>query len=327
MTALATLIRDEISHAGPIPFRRFMELALYQPEHGYYVQGRDPFGAAGDFFTNSQLQPVFGRLLARQIGCWYEEMGRPAEFTVVEVGAGRGETIGVVRRVLPQIRCLALEGGSGRLPDRFQGVIYSNEFFDALPVHLVQQRDDALVELYVDTAPAGFRWRAGPVSSESIFTYQRRYAPELEEGQKIEVNLEAIDQIEKMAASLDRGYILTIDYGYTRETLAAGGRFAGGSLMSYANHHADPDVLADPGGRDITSHVNFTALEQRGAQLGLDASVLQTQTQFLMALGQTDEFASALAAESEHEQVQLRMQLKSLLFGLGETFQVLVQKK
>ena len=86
MTPLEEQIAAEIRRRGPLTFRRFMELALYHPEHGYYQRPRDPFGAGGDFYTNSQLQPVFGRLLAQQIQQWYREMGAPPDFTVIEMG-------------------------------------------------------------------------------------------------------------------------------------------------------------------------------------------------------------------------------------------------
>ena len=97
--------------------------------------------------------------------------------------------------------------------------------------------------------------------------------------------------------------------------------------MSYVKHQASEDVLADPGNRDITAHVNFTALEERGKELGLVSEGLKTQAQFLMEAGEPDQFAAALSSSSERESLQLRLQLKTLLFGLGESFRVLVQRK
>jgi SAM-dependent MidA family methyltransferase len=157
--------------------------------------------------------------------------------------------------------------------------------------------------------------------------YLDRYAPGLADGQRIEVNFAALEQLERVAAKLNHGYVLTIDYGYTADQIAGGRRFSQGSLMSYIKHQASEDVLADPGGRDITAHVNFTALEKRGEELGLVSQGLKTQTQFLMEVGEPDQFAGALEASSEQESFRLRMQLKTLLFGLGETFQVMVQRK
>ena len=327
MTPLEQHIRREIERRGPISFRLFMELALYHPEHGYYRKAKDPFGKAGDFFTNSQLQPVFGRLLAQQIARWRDEMGRPSEFTAVEIGAGRGETLRQVRQSLPDVPCIAVEVSSRDMPQNLTGVVYTNEFFDALPVHVVERRGGQLWECRVGADEQGFRWAEGAAADESLEDYIRNYAPGLSEGQKTEVNLAALEELERISRSMEQGYVLTIDYGYTAREIAGGRRLSNGSLMSYVRHQASEDVLADPGGRDITAHVNFTALEQRGEELGLSPLGLKTQAQFLLEAGQPDEFGEALAARNESEARQLRLQLKSLLFGMGETFQVLVQRK
>jgi SAM-dependent MidA family methyltransferase len=355
----ADTIRAEINRQGPIPFRRFMELALYGEPGGYYRRSRaplgekgsadgvvaateggsegsrlpaDPFGMGGDYFTNSQLQPVFGRLIAQQIARWRAELGDYPDFSVVELGPGRGETTEVLRERLPDVRVFgadygADDGPSGLLETGLTGVVFSNEFFDALPVHLVEKERRRVIEHYVEADGDGFRFVDGPVSDPRIGPYLDRYAPGLADGQRIEVNLEALDQLEQIAARLKQGYVLTIDYGYTADQIAGGRRFSQGSLMSYVKHQASQDVLAGPGGRDITAHVNFTALEKRGAELGLVSQGLKTQTQYLMDVGEPDQFATALAAGSEQESFRLRMQLKTLLFGLGETFQVLVQRK
>jgi len=328
MSPFEERIRAEIQTRGPVTFRRFMEQALYDAEFGYYRAGRDPFGVRGDYYTNSQLQPVFGRLLARQIGRWREELGGPADFTVVELGAGRGETLAEIRNNLPGLRCAALERNSGQWPEApFTGVVYANEFFDALPVHVVERRGGRLLELYVTAGDSGFAWTAGELSTPVLEDYIERYAAGLPGEQRIEVNLAAIEELASAAARLRRGRLVTIDYGYTAGEIQRGRRFPEGSLMSYRRHQSSPDVLREPGERDITAHVNFTALEERGRELGLTPEPLRTQGQFLMAIGEADEFASALRAEDEAGTQRLRLQLKSLVFGMGEVFRVLVQRK
>ena len=326
MSPLEEAIREEIGRDGPIPFRRFMEFALYHSEHGYYRRARDPFGVKGDFFTNSQLQPVFGRLLAQRIAQWQKKMGSPAGFTVVEMGAGRGETLEEVRKALPGARSVGVDRAGGELPARLSGVIYSNELFDALPVHFVTRRDSEVVEILVDATDDGFSWVEGGHSDPLLAEYVDRYAPALADGRKIEINLAALEELERIANALECGFVLTIDYGYTAEELARG-RFPDGSLMSYQRHQAQEDVLREPGERDITSHVNFTALEERGRDFGLESMGLISQAQFLLNVGEADQFQTALAASDEREATRLRMQLKSLLFGMGETFRVLVQRK
>ncbi len=326
MTRLEERIRGEIHRVGPVSFERFMDLALYHPGQGYYMRGEDPFGKAGDFFTNSQVQPAFGRLIAQQIERWRREMGSPPDFTVVELGAGRGETLAEVRKALPDVECLAVERGMGELPSRFRGVVYSNEFFDALPVRVVVKRGESLRELLVGLDDERLCWVDAETLDPILERYIQRYAPELPDGQRIEVNLEALRELENIASVLEQGYLLTIDYGYRAEEIAIGRRFPQGSLMAYKKHQSQEDVFAEPGQCDITAHVNFTALEERGRDLGLEPLSLRTQAQFLVDLGEDDDFAAVLAAP-EAEARQLRMQLKSLLFGMGETFHVLVQRK
>ena len=327
MSPLEELILEEIRREGPLSFERVMELALYHPEHGYYRRKQDPFGVGGDFYTNSQLQPVFGRLIAQQIARWRAEIGRGADFTVVEIGAGRGETLQEVRKASPGLSCIALDRSGCEWPAGFTGVIYSNEFFDALPVHVVERRGSGIVEFFVGTTGDEFSWVEGEPSKPALAEYVERYAPGLAEGQKTEVSLAALEQLEQMAGVLERGYVLTIDYGYLATEIAAGKRFPDGSLMSYKKHQASEDVLTAPGERDITSHVNFTALQERGRELGFTPMGPISQAQFLLDIGEADRFETALAAPSEQEALRLRMQLKSLLFGVGETFRVFMQSK
>lgn len=327
MTPLVELISDEIRRVGPLSLRKFMEMALYQPNLGYYHRTKDPFGIKGDFYTNSQLQPVFGRLLAQQVAAWYGELGHPQDFTVVEMGAGRGELTIEIERYLPNVAFRVIDISTGSLPDRFQGVVICNEFFDALPVHSVEQEEEGFVEHHVNLDGSSFTWTKGSLSTPRLSDYLKSYVPQLAKNQKIEVNLEALTQLEKIAQSLDSGYLLTIDYGYTIGEIAEGRRLPKGSLMSYVKHTANEDVLATPGERDITSHVNFTALDKRGEELGFRSEGLQSQAAFLINVGQADSFQVALEAPNEVESLRLRMQLKTLLFGLGETFQVLVQRK
>lgn len=319
-TPLAALIRDEIARQGPLPFRRFMQLALYHPEYGYYRRARDPFGKAGDFYTAAQLQPVFGILIAARVRALCDELGRPPDFTVVDLGAGRGE----MREAFSEWRYVPVDVDLGALPARFTGVVFANEFFDALPADAAVCRPGGFRQLLAGWNGERFAWVEGGAVSPEVAAYIERYLAPCEQGELVEINLEALAWIERIARSLERGFLLTIDYGYTRRERA---RFPQGTLMSYRRHTALEDVLADPGERDITAHVSFTALEEHGRRCGFDPARPATLAQTLLEAGAPDEFAAALAAGTPAACSERRLQLKTLLFGMGETFRTLLQRR
>lgn len=317
MTAAGAALAAEIRASGPVSFRRFMEVALYGAGHGYYRRARDPFGKEGDFYTAEQVQPVFGILMAARIRQMFVEMGEPENFVVVELGAGRRE----MAEAFSEWTYVPIDFASGEVPDGITGVVFSNEFFDALPVDAAVYRDGAWRERVVDLVNGQFVWRDGAAVTGDALEYVRRYGPEAEEGNECEVNLEAARWMQRIGRKLARGFVLTIDYGYTRAELA---RFPNGTLMGYRRHTAREDVLVEPGERDITAHVNFTALLEAGAAENLRKEKFETLAQTLMAAGERDQFAAALGEEGE---LRRRMQLKTLLFGMGETFRVLLQRK
>jgi SAM-dependent MidA family methyltransferase len=312
VTPAGELLAAEIERDGPISFRRFMEVALYHPEHGYYRRPRDPFGKHGDFFTAEQLQPVFGILVAQRIRQLHRAMGSPSDVTVGVLGAGRRE----LAEALAEWRYVPIDVDGGTLPDTFTGVVFSNEFFDALPVEVALFDGRRFREQRVAFHEGRFVWHsAGEVRAE-VADYLRSYLPSPEAGRWYEVNLDALAWMDRIARSLASGFVFSIDYGYTR---AESIRFPSGTLMGYRRHTAREDVLSDPGERDITAHVNFTAIEEVGTALGLARHRFETLQQTLLAAGEPDQFAAAMAADP--------LQLKTLLFGMGETFRVLLQRK
>jgi SAM-dependent MidA family methyltransferase len=206
------------------------------------------------------------------------------------------------------------------MPQRFSGIVFSNEFFDAVPVDLIAVRDGRFVERRVTFDGARFVWIDGRAMTES--------APDdlgsCEEGTLVEVQTHRLRWLDRINDSLESGLIVTIDYGFTRREQI---RFPHGTLMSYRGHQASDDVLATPGDRDISAHVSFTELEEHGKALGWRTVAFETLTHALMRAGERDEFSEALFAENDTERRKHRLQLKSLLVGMGETFRVLVQQK
>jgi SAM-dependent MidA family methyltransferase len=331
MTSVGEILAGEIGRGGPISFRRFMDVALYHPEHGYYRRAHrrgdglaascvpasgDPFGREGDFFTAEQIQPVFGILMAARVRQLFREMGEPKDFAVLELGAGRGE----MAASFSEWRYLPIEIGDP-LPGSFRGVVFSNEFFDALPVEAAIFQGGAFRQQLVGLDQERFVWQTGDAVNPETEQYLRRFFPPPEDGRWYETNLEALQWIDRIAETLTEGYVLTIDYGFTR---AESVRFPTGTLMGYHRHTALENVLDHPGRRDITAHVNFSALQERSEECGLHTKFFGTLAQTLLDAGEDDQFAAALAGPDEFRR---RMQLKTLLFGMGETFRVLLQKK
>jgi SAM-dependent MidA family methyltransferase len=313
MTPLTEILRDHIRQSGPVSFRWFMETALYHSEHGYYR--RDPFGRAGDFYTAEQIQPVFGILMAQYIRQLWRRMGEPDDFTVVELGPGRRE----MESAFKGFRYVPVDVGQS-MPERIRGVVFSNEFFDALPVHRVMFVDDEAREALVGWKDERFVWVVGSEPPASVSAYLARYLPGAAEAlQSIEVNVDALEWMQRIGKTLESGFHMAIDYGYSaREVI----RFPQGSLMSYRAHRAVDDVLTDPGLQDITAHVCFSALIECGDAVGLRKQKFQSLSATLLDAGREDEFAAALDGGSER-----KLQLKSLLFGMGEQFRTLVQAR
>lgn len=319
MSGAADVLREEIARSGPIPFHRFMEVALYHEDHGYYRRGKDPFGKSGDFYTAEQIQPMFGILINSYIQALAAELGRPADFTVVELGAGRAEMAEHFRDCL----YVPVEVG-GEMPSGFSGVVLANEFFDALPVHVARKRKDGYHRMLVDCREGAFYWREEGLVATDVAAYLDAHTIDVPEGSLVEANLDALDWLDQITSKLEQGWLLVIDYGYSSRELV---RFPSGTLMSYSKHLALEDVLTDPGSRDITAHVCFTALERRAAQLGLRKERFESLARLLLRVGEEDRFEHALAGVTAPERTQRMLQLKHLVFGLGETFHCLLLRK
>ena len=311
LTPAGEVLAAEIARTGPIPFSRFMEVALYHPEFGYYRKPAGVFGTSGDFYTAEQLQPVFGRLIARYLRMLAAEIDLPEPVTVVELGAGRAE----MSEAFAGFRYIPVDIGFGAMPQRFSGIVFANEFFDAVPVDLIAARGASVVEVRVAFDGERFRWVDGPLVDLRV---------ELEDGTRREIHTERLRWLDRIDEHLESGLIVIIDYGFTQKELL---RFPEGTLMSYRRHQALDDVLAEPGNRDITAHVAFTELEEHGTRLGWRTVSFESLRAALLRAGESDQFAEAIGGTSEAEREKHRLQLKSLLFGMGEIFRVLVQRK
>jgi len=358
---LKELLLDTLRRAGPMTFERYMAMCLYHPEFGYYTQGEERTGVAGDYFTSSDLHPVFARLVARQASEMWNAMGRPRPFTLVEMGAGRGlfasDFLSWSAAALPDFATaldyVAIEPGAtqrrrieARLAERgmggkvrllanleelapVTGCFFSNELVDAFPVSVVMRTGGRLKEIYVIADGATLGEEPGPISDPAVAAYVARYAHELEEGHRVEVNRHAQEWIRAVAAKLTRGFVVTIDYGDTADRLFTPDR-PRGTLLAYHGHTAAEDFFTAPGETDLTAHVNFSALIDAGKAAGLEFAGFTTQERFLLALGEANQFADVYdPGQTELEMLQERLRLKRLISpeGMGNIFKVLVQQR
>jgi SAM-dependent MidA family methyltransferase len=358
VTPLAELLADRIRCYGPIPFADFMRECLYHPIHGYYSKTESKRFA--DYYTSVDVHPIFGRLLARQFAEMWEHLGCPAEFTLVETGAGVGRLAGHIldfsalqlSAFYGALHYVAVERSAARreqsaaglkqhaearhfcssieIPAHISvGCLFSNELVDALPVHRVVMQDGALREMFVGFANSCFVDSVAGLSSCAIGEYFAAQGIVLQESQHAEAGLEACDWITEVGRRLERGYVLTIDYGHRAGELFDSHHMRG-TLLAYQDHRVTEDYYASPGEQDLTAYVNFTALEKWGERSGLATIGLTSQTAFLLALGRGNEFADLYdSGQTELEQARARLQLKTLIYpeGMGERFQVLIQQK
>jgi SAM-dependent MidA family methyltransferase len=449
-------IEQEIRERGPMPFSRYMEMCLYDPELGYYSRPAEKFGKAGDFYTSSDVHAVFGRLLARQFEEMWRVLDKPEQLEILELGPGRGlfaqDVLDWSEKKFPEfyrslrytlverspslrerLRALfgsrlesgkvqfndevdsdasavaraASESGSAhdlrvqpvpadsgvsrayvepnREPQRLkpssqleptarleaesfqrvepeghdqivdpeanrrtvsdregQGfsraassekirasapevplIVFANEFFDALPVEVLSEKGS----LRINARNGNFVEEWAPASGTEL-EFLDHYSVHPEGDARTEAALLAQRQMARHAETIQAGFLVIIDYGYTREEQLAGRHL--GTVMAYREHSASPNPYEAPGEQDITARVNFTALAAAAEQSGMHAHKLLTQSQFLLGIGETNQFADAFDdCRLPQERAKVALQLKHLVTpaGMGETFHVLVGSK
>jgi SAM-dependent MidA family methyltransferase len=347
-------IAREIRERGPIAFSRYMELCLYDAEFGYYSRNVEQFGKSGDFYTSSDVHAVFGRLMARQFEEIWRLFGSPGKIEVVELGPGRGlfaqdvldwsekkfpgffdalhysliERSAALRQKLESTLSENLFNGNASLAECFlatetPAIVFANEFFDALPVEVLSSKGEMRI-----AEQAGRLVESWVPASAEASEFLDRYSVRPEADERIEAPLMAQHSMSQMAATMRRGIVLAIDYGYTQQEQLAGRHR--GTIATYRKHSVSTNPFESPGEQDITAHVNFTALAAAAERNGMLAQSLRTQSQFLLGIGEQTQFADAFAeCRLPQEHAKVALQLKHLITpsGMGETFHVLLASK
>jgi SAM-dependent MidA family methyltransferase len=321
---LAARIRDEIRRDGPITFARFMDLALYDPDDGYYRSDDARPGRAGDFLTAPETHPIFGSTISRFVDETWHRLARPSRFIVREHGAGEGalatSILGALRDahsdILDALRYQPVEVdprrvaafeyhvsgvGIGAVVEPgdtrpITGIVLANEVLDALPVHRVVQRGDELLEIRVGLDGTRFIDVETAPSTPSLFVRLAAEDVTLTDGQRAEVCLAVDDWVAQAATGLGRGILLLIDYGYPAVELYDPVRRRDGTLRAYVRHTVHDDPYAHVGRQDLTAHVDVDAVVRAAEAAGLTHLGTTTQAEFLVGLGM-DERLRAIQAD------------------------------
>ena len=357
-------IVTRIRERGPMTVAEFMEVALYDPDDGYYASAIQRSGQSGDFYTSVDVGPLFGALIAVQLADMWRVLSAAgaASFDLVEAGAGNGrlardimdaasrhhpelydrmrltlvERSETARRA--QIETLGLHASrlvasSHVLPHPINGAIVANELLDALPVHVVTRTPSGLREIGIDQRDGRLAEVEMPLSAALVRHHGkcgRRSGAAwpgryLAPGERAEIGLAAGDWIREAAAALHRGFIMLFDYTY--EASASHARaHPGGTLMAYRAHRAEPrDWLSDPGEKDLTAHVDLGALGRGVAEAGLATLGIVDQTYFLLALG----LADRLEPGDDRRTIEKRLAARTLVMpgGLGSTMKAMIFAK
>ncbi len=344
-------LHRRIARQGPVGFDEFMAVALYHPHGGYYAGEADRTGRNGDFFTNVSVGPVFGKLLAAQFLEMRELLGNPPGFTLVEQGANDGRLLadilaaweGEAPRVIiveplesrrkkqgdmlaPWAGNVAWVAHEAELP-AFTGVFLANELLDAFPVKLLVRADGAWLERRVGADGGEFVFREVPLRDTDVL----RAARELKipgDGRFCTEWCPSITPwLRALSGKLQRGWFLLVDYGHP-----AGARYhparAAGTLASYRGHRRADNPLADPGGQDLTSHVDFTAVALAAKEAGLQLAGFTDQHHALAALA-AKVFPAMPSAELAPEAAREMRALRQLLHpeSMGTSFKFLALAK
>jgi SAM-dependent MidA family methyltransferase len=331
------LLKEIDAEGGAIPFRRFMELALYHPEHGYYASGRARIGKGGDFFTSVSVGRIYGQLLASICREAWERLGSPPEFSIIEQGANDGtmaadilETIHVDDHFCKALRYRIVEpfpincerqkeklsaftqvswsNSVEELP-RFTGIHLSNELLDAFPAASLRWNGSAWEEECVANLGDELIWQHRPITDPGLADAAGRLPKNLIAGFRVEINPSITPWLRSLHEKMDRGIILTIDYGQAGADRYAPHR-ADGTLLAYQKHERFNDPLPEPGRRDITAQVDFTALAAEARTTGFELLGYSDQHHFLV--GAAEPWLRSLGDSAPELQKDLRA-LQTLL--------------
>jgi SAM-dependent MidA family methyltransferase len=314
-------------------------------------------GWRGDFYTSSDVHPILGQALAKQAEQMYRLLGQPHPFTIVEMGPGKGLLAKHIlttcahryRPFFQHLRYVLIDRSPAMreiqrrnlapwldrpdlltwvddlanvTPQSLTGLFFSNELVDSFPVHRVQVTAEGIQELWVDYRDGRFVECLRPLSSDTLANHLDRLSTEWPEGYRTEINLLAPDWMKQVARHLDRGFVLTIDYGHTAQDLYRSDR-KHGTFLCYFQQSINEDPFLRIGDQDMTAHVDFSSLATTGEAQELRTTGFTNQMSFLMGLG-----VEKMMAELEQDSPEFKAAIHLLRpNGMGTTFKVLIQHR
>ena len=356
--SLSERLKELIRREGSITFHDWMKAALYDPHGGYYQRAdRQRWGRKGDYRTSPERSELFASTFAR----YFVKLAAEVELTIVESGAGDGSfAAGVLRTLRDQfparfaetryVVCELSDDARRRMQERLSefgervefcsdwdqvsissGIYFSNELLDAFPVHCVVRNDEWLSEMYVALDANGeFVWSTGPFSTPRLAEFINAYAIEFAQGQVIEINLAIDDWLSAVSEKLEKGFLITVDYGAEAEELYDPTLRPDGTLRGFSDHGFVDNLLADPGEYDLTTSISWTQVKSVGEQLGWSVIEFAPQDKFLLSAGLPEQLQYQLArVQSEAEKVSLTTGARDMILpgGMASSFQVLVQNR
>lgn len=359
---LTESIREEIERSTEqaIPFVRFMELALYHPVWGYYMTDRKKVGKDGDFYTSTSVHPVFAETLADVIQTMFRA-GQIQQPTLVEIGGGTGvlcrDMLDRLRESDPDlyksVKVMMIETSpyhrelqkqnlighqieiiwhaslaEAAQAGSIEGVVLSNEWLDAFPVHIAVKEESGWREVWVTVTEEGFAERYRNPAPD-LASYLQQYCAAVPRGMRIEVNLGMKQAARDIASLLSKGYVLTIDYGDWQDELYHPSRKKG-TMMCFHRHQGHDNPFLHVGEQDMTCHVNFSEWMRQGEDAGLKLLSYLRQDQFLMRSGLLHKAVAHSDRDPFTSQAMKRNRAIVQLVdpaGLGGRFRVMVQGK
>ena len=349
-TFLKRLISN--SELNLISYAEYIEAVLYHPELGYYMKHKQKIGSQGDFITTSNISDIYGRIIAK----WFANVCKENDLEPIfcEIGAGNGRFAHAFLQewedsIKTPLKYIIVESSPYHLSlqnellkpaytitqvtrldelESFEGMVFSNELFDAMPVHVIEKVNGQLYEVMVGMKNERLYEENVPLTNPSIYTFLEESGLVLKDKQRIEVPLLMEGMVQEISRVLKRGLVVTADYGYTKEDWKHPSRIKG-SLRGYYQHQMIHDVLEHPGEMDITTHIHFDWLIQKGEQAGLLFHSKLRQDEFLLKAGILKELENHYDPNPFSEVSKRNRAIRSLIMpsGMSSFFHILIQQK